>query len=120
MKKGSGILSGLLKLGGLASMALAPGNPLGMQLMAGGGLAQAFGAAGGMDSVVNKPTLIMAGEAGAEHVKITPAPIDRGTGDSGLTVNLYGDFYGNIDQLAEKIVERSQQNYNSIQVKRSA
>jgi hypothetical protein len=37
-----------------------------------------FGAAGGADFTVNKPTAIIAGEGGrAEHVRITPAPINN-------------------------------------------
>ena len=116
MKKGSGVLSGLLKLGGLASMIIAPGNPLGMQLMAGGSLAQAFGAQHGMDSTVDRPTLILAGEGNKkEHVKITPAPKDNNS-NGNLTVNYYGDFYGNVDQLADKIVERSKLGFNKVAI----
>ena len=44
-----------------------------------GGLSKfVFGAAGGADFTVNKPTAIIAGEGGiAEHVRITPAPINN-------------------------------------------
>ena len=49
---------------------------------------QAF--AKGGDFVTNKPELIMVGEAGREHVKITPVdrPESRALKDSGITINI--------------------------------
>jgi hypothetical protein len=42
--------------------------------------------------VTNKPELIMVGEAGREHVQITPVdrPEDRALGGGGITVNIMG------------------------------
>ncbi|MBT7928382.1 hypothetical protein HN682_00500, partial [Candidatus Peregrinibacteria bacterium] len=44
----------------------------------------------GGDFVTNKPELIMVGEAGREHVKITPVdrPESRALKDSGITINI--------------------------------
>jgi len=46
----------------------------------------------GGDFVTNKPELIMVGEAGREHVQITPVdrPEDRALGGGGVTVNIMG------------------------------
>ena len=51
----------------------------------------------GGDFVTNKPELIMVGEAGREHVQITPVdrPDDRAMKASGITVNIQG---GVVDQ----------------------
>ena len=50
-------------------------------------------AASGLDEVVTKPTLIMAGEAGPESVQITPleGPKDEPQGGGGITVNVSGN-----------------------------
>ena len=42
-------------------------------------------AADGFDGMVNKPTMFLAGEAGAEHVKVTPNGQSSG---SNITVNI--------------------------------
>ena len=46
----------------------------------------------GGDFVTNKPELIMVGEAGREHVRITPLdrPEERALTDGGITVNIMG------------------------------
>ena len=46
----------------------------------------------GGDFVTNKPELIMVGEAGREHVQITPIdrPEERAMNGSGITVNING------------------------------
>jgi hypothetical protein len=45
----------------------------------------------GMDEMVSKPTLIMAGEAGPERVSITPASRpSSGQGGGGMTINFLG------------------------------
>ena len=46
----------------------------------------------GGDFVTDRPELIMVGEAGREHVQITPVdrPEDRALGGGGLTVNIMG------------------------------
>jgi len=51
----------------------------------------------GGDFVTNKPELIMVGEAGREHVQITPVdrPQERGLKGSGVTINIEG---GIVDQ----------------------
>jgi len=51
----------------------------------------------GGDFVTNKPELIMVGEAGREHVQITPVdrPEERAMKASGITVNIQG---GVVDQ----------------------
>lgn len=43
-------------------------------------------AANGFDGMVNKPTMFLAGEAGSEHVKVTPNGQSSGSG--GITVNI--------------------------------
>ena len=51
-------------------------------------------AATGMDEVVTQPTMILAGEAGAENVQITPLQgpnIDGPQGGGSLTVNVSGN-----------------------------
>ena len=50
-------------------------------------------AATGMDEVVDKPTMILAGEAGAEQVSITPleGPNVEGPQQQALTINISGN-----------------------------
>jgi hypothetical protein len=43
-------------------------------------------AANGYDGMVNKPTLMLVGERGSEHVKVTPH--GRSSGGGGVTVNI--------------------------------
>ena len=66
----------------------------------------------GMDRIVDKPTMILAGEAGAESVRITPleGPNLEGPQESGQTFNILVE--GNIlseefveEELSEKIAE---------------
>ncbi|MAH51006.1 hypothetical protein CMI37_34640 [Candidatus Pacearchaeota archaeon] len=64
----------------------------------------------GMDQVVSQPTLIMAGEAGAEQVSITPleGPNLEGPQGSSVTVNVSGNVLSDTfveEELAEKIRE---------------
>lgn len=64
-------------------------------------------AANGFDGTVTKPTLFLAGEAGAEHVQVTPN--GRGGTGSGpligsLTINVSGSTGGNVaDQVAQGV-----------------
>jgi len=56
----------------------------------------------GMDEVVTKPTMILAGEAGAEQVSITPLEgpnLEGPQGGGGITVNVSGNV------LSEQFVE---------------
>ena len=67
-------------------------------------------AATGMDEIVTKPTLILAGEAGAESVNITPLSrgIDAGGGGGSVTVNISGNVMSEeyvSGVLAEQIKE---------------
>ena len=51
-------------------------------------------AATGMDEIVNRPTMIMAGEAGPEHIGITPLSspnIDGPQGGGSVTINVSGN-----------------------------
>ena len=64
----------------------------------------------GLDRVVDSPTLIMAGEAGAESVNITPLNTDTGgaMGGGGTTINLSGNVMSEQfveDELADKIAD---------------
>ena len=51
-------------------------------------------AATGMDEIVNRPTMILAGEAGAERVSVTPLEGPNINGPQGGTVNI--TFSGNV------------------------
>ena len=84
-----------------ASLALRTGTPpwnfIAMGTVIAAGLAnvatiEAQQFAKGGDFVTNKPELIMVGEAGREHVQITPVdrPDERGMKASGLTINIHG------------------------------
>lgn len=57
----------------------------------GGGGGNVFAAAHGFDGMVRGPTMFLAGEAGPEHVQITPAAARSGGrgGSSAPTVNVY-------------------------------
>jgi hypothetical protein len=44
----------------------------------------------GMDEMLSKPTLILAGEAGPERVQVTPADRPSSRGGSGMTINFNG------------------------------
>jgi hypothetical protein len=64
--------------------------------------------------MVNKPTMFMAGEAGSEHVKVTP----NGKGESGgstITVNIQNMNAGDDDlrKLKKTILEVIQQSANN-------
>tara|TARA_R110000764_G_scaffold46366_1_gene104047 strand:+ start:1485 stop:3248 length:1764 start_codon:yes stop_codon:yes gene_type:complete len=84
-----------------ASLALRTGTPpwnfIAMGTVIAAGLAnvatiEAQQFAKGGDFVTNKPELIMVGEAGREHVQITPIdrPEERAMNGSGITVNING------------------------------
>ena len=67
-------------------------------------------AATGMNEVVNKPTLILAGEAGAESVNITPltASQSQSATSGALTINVSGNVMSPDyveDVLADQIKE---------------
>ena len=68
-------------------------------------------AATGMDSIVSSPTMILAGEAGAEQVSITPLEgpnIDGPQGGGSITVNVSGNVLSQDfveGELAENIKE---------------
>ena len=67
-------------------------------------------AATGMNEVVTKPTMILAGEAGAENVQITPLEgpnIDGPQGGSGVTVNISAPLLDDtvIDEIIPRIRE---------------
>ena len=68
-------------------------------------------AATGMDSVVSSPTMILAGEAGAAQVSITPLEgpnIDGPQGGGAITVNVSGNVMSDQfveEELSEKISE---------------
>ena len=66
-------------------------------------------AANGFDGMVNKPTMFMAGESGAEHVKVTPN--GQGGGGSNITVNIQNMNAGDDDlrKLKKTILEVIQQ-----------
>jgi len=57
-------------------------------------LAGVVPAANGFDGMVNKPTMFLAGEAGVEHVSITPS----GSSSGGITVNI-GTMNGSDNDL---------------------
>jgi len=66
-------------------------------------------AAEGFDGMVNSPTMFMAGEAGAEHVKVTPN--GQGGGGSNITINIQNMNAGDDDlrKLKKTILEVIQQ-----------
>ena len=64
----------------------------------------------GMDTIVSDPTMILAGEAGAESVNITPLNTDTGgaMGGGGTTINLSGNVMSEQfveEELSEKIAD---------------
>jgi len=70
------------------------------------------GYAQGFDGMINSPTLFMAGEAGAEHVKVTPSSQGGGgSGGSNITVNIQNMNAGDDDlrKLKKTILEVIQQ-----------
>ena len=70
-------------------------------------------AAEGFDGMVNSPTMFMAGEAGAEHVKVTPS--GQGGGGGNITVNIQNMNAGDDDlrKLKKTILEVIQQSANN-------
>ena len=79
-------------------------------------LFKAMGIAGyaqGFDGMINSPTLFMAGEAGAEHVKVTPN--GQGGGGGNITVNIQNMNAGDDDlrKLKKTILEVIQQSTNN-------
>lgn len=76
-----------------------------------------FGAQHGADFVVDKPTMIVAGERGIpEHVRIQPAPIMNDNSGGNLTINMYGTYYQDVDHLAQEIADRSNLGFNRIAI----
>lgn len=79
-------------------------------------LLKSMGVAGyaqGFDGMINSPTLFMAGEAGAEHVKVTPN--GQGGGGGNITVNIQNMNAGDDDlrKLKKTILEVIQQSTNN-------
>lgn len=71
-----------------------------------GGRAGGVKAAGGFDGMVNGPTMFLAGEAGSEHVRITP---HGGGGGGGVTVVINGTLVtgpGWEDRLSLALAQR--------------
>lgn len=69
----------------------------------------AIAAAKGFNGIVNSPTMFLAGEAGMEHVAITPSGGSRG---GQMIVNVYGSVW-NERQLFSKLDAIQKQNYKS-------
>ena len=92
-----GILAAFGPTGGPGAFAVAGGATSGLN-----GFAKLFVQQGlnfqasGTDQVVRKPTLFVAGESGAERVKVTPRSKmnQEGESGSGLVININGDIYG--------------------------
>lgn len=65
-----------------------------------------YGAANGADFIANKPTLMMVGEAGPEHVKVKPAPFDvpSESGGSAVTYTVVVNNPVGIDGLTQQVV----------------
>ena len=65
-----------------------------------------YGAANGADFVANKPTLMMVGEAGPEHVKVKPAPFDvpAESGGGAVTYTVVINNPVGIDGLTQQVV----------------
>lgn len=65
-----------------------------------------YGAANGADFIANKPTLMMVGEAGPEHVKVKPAPFDvpSESGGSAVTYTVVINNPVGIDGLTQQVV----------------
>ena len=83
----------------------------------GSGLMNFLFAQHGANFITDKPTLILAGEKGREHVNIQPAPINNVNSNSrNLTINMYGTYYQDVDHLAQEIADRSQLGFNKIAV----
>ena len=63
-------------------------------------------AANGADFIANKPTLMMVGEAGPEHVKVKPAPFDvpAESGGSAVTYTVVINNPVGIDGLTQQVV----------------
>ena len=63
-------------------------------------------AANGADFIANKPTLMMVGEAGPEHVKVKPAPFDvpSESGGSAVTYTVVINNPVGIDGLTQQVV----------------
>lgn len=63
-------------------------------------------AANGADFIANKPTLIMVGEAGPEHVKVKPAPFDvpSESGGGAVTYTVVINNPVGIDGLTQQVV----------------
>lgn len=98
-------------IGGIIGNALIPGVGFGA------GFKFAFGAQHGMDSTVDRPTLILAGEGNKkEHVRITPQPAPIDNAGKTAIFNFYGDVY-DPDSFANLIAQRSKLGFNDIQVK---
>lgn len=65
-----------------------------------------YGAANGADFIADKPTLMMVGEAGPEHVKVKPAPFDvlSESGGGAVTYTVVINNPVGIDGLTQQVV----------------
>ncbi len=90
---------------GGAAGTLLPGGGAPAFLPAGVGLA-----ASGMDQVVDRPTMIMAGEAGRERVTVTPRSKMGSSGSAKIVVNIHGDVLDG--QKFTEAVNMAQKNLN--------
>lgn len=64
----------------------------------------------GTDQVVRSPTMFMAGEAGAERVRVTPrAKMNEGSGEGSVTYIIQGDVY-DYDRFQRKVKQAESSN----------
>lgn len=85
----------------------------------GGGFLETFRKISGFQSggrpPVGEPVIV--GERGPEKVVFDrPATVIPNAGGNTLNVHLHGVFHGSVDELAEEIANRSDQNFNRIKV----
>jgi len=82
-----GILGGPLGAGVGAEVGAAVSKPISN---IGSGIADIFGWAEGGSFTVDKPSMFMAGEKGAEHVLITPQNANRTAAGGSVNLNVHG------------------------------
>ena len=97
--------------GGVVPAAITAAYGAGQMLAISKSIGEFKTAATGMDEIVSQPTMIMAGEAGAEQVSITPLEgpnTDGPQGGSSVTVNVSGNLMSSDyveGELADQIKE---------------
>lgn len=83
-----------------------------LNIIEAGNTAPVVKAAGGFGGIVNRPTLFLAGEAGAESVNITPRASGGPTAASTIIINIHGsviterELYTNIDRYFKTELKR--------------